>query len=27
MPIHPPVEDAPPSGEGIIPPQLQEVKA
>jgi carbon-monoxide dehydrogenase small subunit len=23
MPIHPPVEDPPPSGEGIIPPQLQ----
>jgi carbon-monoxide dehydrogenase small subunit len=24
MPIHPPSEDPPPSGEGIIPPQLQE---
>lgn len=24
MPIHPPVEEPPPSGEGIIPPQLQE---
>ncbi|HZX68014.1 MAG TPA: (2Fe-2S)-binding protein [Candidatus Elarobacter sp.] len=24
MPIHPPAEEPPPSGEGIIPPQLQE---
>ena len=26
MPIHPPREEPPPSGEGIVPPQLQEAK-
>ncbi len=27
MPMHPPAEEPPPSGEGIIPPQLQEAHA
>ena len=27
MPVHPPDEEPPPSGEGIIPQQLQETKA
>jgi hypothetical protein len=27
MPIHPPVEEPPPSGEAIIPEQLEEAKA